>query len=228
MRPTTDLPNVAGGYALPLDWSSLWKRGRRAHESCATQRTTLIRAAVMDLRVRAPARSPVIWSLLGGGRAPNGIQWGVLCAGRGKPASLRFDTTLDITARNTSPIGRHSELATGLALGSAARTRMDTTIHPSRTAPWDERGTKPTRWELRQKTGTLTRRYRTQLHCYRHLQGGEPRRNTGEQLHTCDSPCLEERSTEDALWGSGPTGNGGLRQHTQMRRELGRNTTRRN
>lgn len=112
-------------------------------------------------------------------------------------------------------------------LGGTDTHGHDDTSFPDSTLR-DERGTKPTRWELRQKTGTLTRRYRTQLDCYRHLQGGEPRRNTGEQLHTCDSPCLEERSTDDALWGSGPTGNGGLRHHTQMRRELGRNTTRRN
>jgi hypothetical protein len=164
MRPVTDLPNAAGGYALRPRIRGLLIRGRRAHQSRATQRTTLIRAAVKDRRVRAPARSPVLWSRQGGGQAPNGIQLGTERVGRGKPVSPRFASMLDIMARNTSPIGRHSECGTGPGFRSAVRIRVDTFGHPSRDSTLrDERGTSPTRQRLRQKSGTLTRRYGTQL-----------------------------------------------------------------
>jgi hypothetical protein len=184
----------------------------------------------MDRRIRAPARSPVLWSPWGGGQAPNGIQLGAERAGRRKSVSPRLDSTLDITVRNTSPIGRHSLLTIELGFRSAVRRRVDTIVLPSRTAACGTDAEQGQQGEkLGQKTGTLTQRYRTQLYCRRHLQGGEPRRNTGEQLDTCDSPCLEERGTENALRCDWPTRGGGLWQVltlTQLRRKLGRNRTR--
>jgi hypothetical protein len=166
---------------------------------------------------------------LGGGRAPNGIQSGAWRTMSGKPASPRFASTLDTTTRNTSPIGRHSECAVERGLRSAVRTHVDTLIHPSRTAPCRTNAEQCLHGKkLGQKTGTLTQRYGTQLHCCRHLQGGEPRRNTSEQLHTCDSPCLEERGTDDALGCDRPTRRGGLRQVLSlMKLRRTRNTTRR-
>lgn len=219
-----------GGYLLPPDARRLWIRGRRAHQSpCDATHNFDTRRGHGP---QGPCSSTLAGILepFGGGRAPKGIQLGGLRAVRGKSAAQRFSSTLDITATNTSPIGRHSELEMELDLRSRARTRVDTLIHPSRTTPsrtdaeQGQRGGK-----LGQKTGTLTQRYRTQLYCCRHLQGGEPRRNTGEQLDTCGSPCLEERGTDDALWGVRPTRGGGLWQVlgcTQLRRKLGRNATR--
>lgn len=204
-------------------------RGRRAHQSRATQRTTLIRAALMDRRVRAPARSPVFWSPWGGGRGSkrNSVGGRTRGAGQTRLTTLRLDARHHRTKHFTdrTPLGTRSR--TGLEIGNSKTRGHDCTSFPDSTLR-DERGTKPTRRRLRQKTGTLTQRYWTQLHWRRHLQGGEPRRNTGEQLVTCDSPCLEERVSDDALRGDRPTWGGGLwLDATQLRRKLGRNTTRR-
>jgi len=80
-----------------------------------------------------------------------------------------------------------------------------------------------------QETRTLTQRYRTQLGNRRHLQGGEPRRNTIEQFRTSGSPCLQKRCLDDALGRVRPTLGGGRdrgRKLTQLTLERGRNTTR--
>lgn len=220
-----------GAYSL-LPWlRGLWtidKRPASTPEPCDATHNLDTRRDHGPQDPRSSALAGIL-EPLGGGQAPKRIQLGAERAGRGKPVSPRFDSTLDITARKTSPIGRHSERVMELDFRSATRGRVDTIVHPSRTAPCGtdaERGRQVRK--LGQKAGTLTQRYGTQLNCRRHLQGGEPRRNTGKQLDTCDSPCLEERGTDDALRGVRPTRGGGLGQvGTQLRRKLGRNTTRR-
>ncbi len=224
MGPVTDLPNVGGRLRVAARRErTVEKRPASAREPCSATQN-------FDTRRGHGSQDPRSSTLAGnlepsGGRS--GSKWnsvGGLVQGTRQTrfTALQFDSRHHAEKHfaDRTPLGTRD--GTRFRIGGTDTHGHDGTSFPDSTLR-DVRGTKPTRRRLRQKTGTLTRRYGTQLHYCRHFQGGESRRNTGEQLDTCDSPCLEERCTDDALRCDRPTGGGGLRQvRTQLRRKLGR------
>jgi len=225
MRPVTDLPNSAGGVRVAaLNTRAVDKGPASTPEPCDATHN-------FDTRRGHGPQGPRSSALAGalepsGGRSGsklNSVGGRTRGAGKTRRATLRLDAGHhgDKHFADRTPLGTRGRR--GLQISNTDACGHVCTSFPDRTLR-DERGTRPTGRILGQKARTLTQRYGTQFYCSRHLQGCESRRNTGKQLDTCDSPGLEERGTENALRGDGPTWGGGLWQDLT---QLGRYMTRR-